>query len=79
MAIASGHRYNETLLTSAPTVDWLITGANKGSPNSRKLPPGASEKGAFNKGACPLCFHRELIRKQLENTNDEAVQPFPED
>ena len=54
-------------------IDPIITGANDGSQNVSRLPVNFDK---YNE--CPLCFHRELIKKQEEESNlDAEMQPFP--
>ena len=71
---SSGHQQSEVLRVDAPAVDWLITGANKGSLKLKNLPASAVDKGE-----CPLSFHHDMMKKKAKELQGEELQPFPGD
>ncbi len=75
-AMASSHTsaisISEKLRLQNPGIDPIITGTNNGSLKLENLPAAT-----IDKGDCPLCYHRELMKKNLGNGPAGNSQPFP--
>ena len=57
-AIASDIFNDDVLSTQNPKLDRMITGANHNPVRAADLPPGEPSNLE-----CPLCFHRDLLKK----------------
>ena len=72
--LASNHLNHNKMRSGQPGIDPIITGANEGSLKLDNLPAGS-----LDRGDCPLCFHRDLLKKRSSDNTGEAMQPFPEE
>ena len=73
LVLASSHTEQTQLRKVEVAIDAIVTGANKSSTDSGIQLPATSISDD-----CPLCYHRELMKKQQVLDSDE-LQPFPED
>lgn len=71
-AMAASHIDTHGLRGQNPGVDTFITGANNGSLKLKNLAPGS-----IDKGDCPLCYHRELLKKNKNSHPKGNQQPYP--
>ena len=73
-ALASDYGDKKKTAANAPELDMVITGSNKGSHQRDDL-----SATSINKGDCPLCYHRELLKKSKDGELGENSQLFPGD
>ena len=73
LALASSHTGQTQLRKVEVAIDAIVTGANKSTTDYGIQLPATSTNSN-----CPLCYHRELMKKQQILDSDE-LQPFPED
>jgi len=71
-AMAASHIDTHGLRGQNPGIDPFITGANNGSLKLKSLAPDS-----IDKGHCPLCYHRELLKKNKNFLPKELEQPYP--
>ncbi len=73
LALASSHTGQTQLRKVEVAIDAIVTGANKSTTDSGIQLPATSTNSD-----CPLCYHRDMMKKHQVNDSDE-LQPFPED
>jgi len=73
-SFATTHVTTKSVGEQVPTLDMLITGANKVPQKPGNLAPAI-----ISRGDCVLCYHREMLKLRKDNVADELPQPFPGD
>ncbi len=74
MVSANSHTSGDNLRVQKMRIDAFITGANKGTSKLEHIPASS-----IGNGDCPLCYHRELMKKNKAHGLNKDAQPFPGD